>query len=256
MLDPQRGSPPPHEWDQKEMSFTEHLRELRQRLVISLVAVLVIALVMFVPAHAIIPWMTHLYFPHTELHIFAPQDAIVTEFKFSLYAAIVLGLPVVLSQIWLFIVPAFHPKTRRKIYGFIIPSFVLALAGIAFAHFFVMPAVVKGLDISTAGLATETFGLEQTMNFVLILLLAFALIFQLPVVLVMLARIGLINVAMLQKYRRYALMGSLLLGGLGAPDASPITMLLLAGPMYVLYEASVIVIRIFEKSWQRQALES
>jgi sec-independent protein translocase protein TatC len=236
------------------MSFTEHLRELRQRLVISLVAVLVIALAMFVPAHTIIPWMIKLYFGKIELHIFAPQDAIVTEFKFSLYAAIVLGLPVVVSQIWLFIVPAFHPKTRRQVYSFVLPSLILGLCGVAFAHFFVMPAVVRGLVISTGDIAVPTYGLEQTMNFVLILLLAFALIFQLPVVLIMLARIGLINVAMLQKYRRYALMGALLLGGVGAPDASPITMLLLAAPMYVLYEASVLIIRVLEKSWQRQAL--
>ncbi len=236
------------------MSFTEHLRELRQRLIISLVAVLVIALAMFVPAHTIIPWMIKLYFKNVELHIFAPQDAIVTEFKFSLFAAIVLGLPIVLTQIWLFIVPAFNPKTRRMVYAFVAPSLVLAFAGIAFGHYFVMPAVVRGLQISTGDIATPTYGLESTMNFVLVLLLAFALIFQLPVVLVMLARIGLINVAMLTKYRRYALMGALLLGGLGAPDASPFTMLLLAGPMYVLYEASVLVIRLFEKTWQRQAL--
>jgi sec-independent protein translocase protein TatC len=86
------------------------------------------------------------------------------------------------------------------------------------------------------------------------LLLAFAVIFQTPVVMVLLARIGLINVPLLRKYRRYAAMGIMLLSGIAAPDASPITMLMLATPMYVLYEASIWIILILEKSWKKESL--
>jgi sec-independent protein translocase protein TatC len=91
------------------------------------------------------------------------------------------------------------------------------------------------------------------MNLILILLLAFALVFQTPVVMVLLARIGLINVGMLRKYRRYAAFGILCAGGILAPDASPTTMLLIAAPMYVLYEISIWVIVLLEKSWKREA---
>ncbi|GAC1628695.1 MAG: hypothetical protein NVS4B5_19840 [Vulcanimicrobiaceae bacterium] len=84
-------------------------------------------------------------------------------------------------------------------------------------------------------------------------LTAFALVFQTPMIMVALARIGLVNVAFLRKNRRYALMGILLAGGFLAPDASPVTMLLISGPMYVLYEASIWIIVLLEKSWRRDA---
>jgi sec-independent protein translocase protein TatC len=247
---------PGPEWDQKEMSFTEHLRELRNRLVIALSTVGVLALVLFWPSQYVIPWLTHLYFPHTTLHAFGPADVIITEFKFSLYGAIVLGLPVILFQIWMFIVPAFHPRTRNLVYAYVAPSLLLGLAGIAFAHFLVLPRVTRALLAITDQVAEPTYGIESTMNLILILLLAFAVIFQTPVVMVLLARIGLINVPLLRTYRRYAAMGILLLGGLAAPDASPITMLMLAAPMYVLYEASIWIILVLERSWRKEALSA
>jgi len=177
---------------------------------------------------------------------------IFTEFKFSLYGAIVFGLPVIIYQIWMFIVPAFHPKTRRIVYAYTAPSLLLAAAGIAFCHFFIIKRVLTALLGITSAVADETFGVEATMNLILLTFLAFAIVFQTPMVMVALARIGLVNVPMLRKYRRYAGMGILLVGGIAAPDASPITMLLIAVPMYVLYESSIWIILVLEKSWNRE----
>ena len=241
------------DWDQKEMPFTEHLRELRNRLVICLAVVGGFAAVLFWPSQYVIPWLTHMYFPNIRLHAFGPAEVIIVEFKFSIYGAIVLGLPVILYQIWMFIVPAFHPRTRRMVYAYVAPSLILGLCGLAFAHFLVIPRVTAALLMITNQVAEETFGIESTMNLILILLLAFALVFQTPVVMVLLARIGLINVTMLRKYRRYAAFGILCAGGILAPDASPTTMFLIAAPMYVLYEISIWVIVLLEKSWKREA---
>lgn len=238
------------EWDQKEMPFTEHLRELRNRLLIGLTTVGVLAIALFWPSAFIIGKLKSTYLPSVELNAFSPTDVIFTEFRFSIYGAIVLGLPVILYQIWMFVVPAFHPRTRNIVYAYTLPSLLLALSGMAFCHFFIIRRVLDALLAMTAGIAKSTFGIDATLNLILLLFLAFALIFQTPVVMVALARIGLINVAMLRKYRRVAAMGILLLGGLAAPDASPVTMLLLAVPMYTLYELSILVIVLFEKSWQ------
>ncbi len=234
------------------MPFTEHLRELRQRLIVTLGTVGVLAIGLFAPSPYIITWLKNLYLPKIELNAFSPTDVIFTEFKFSIYGAIVLGMPIILYQLWMFIVPAFHPRTRRVVYAYVAPSLLLGAAGILFCHYFIMPKVLSALLGVTQTLAKATFGIEATLNLILLLLLAFALVFQTPVVMVALARIGLINVGMLRKYRRYAGMGILLLGGLGAPDASPTTMLLLAVPMYVLYEVSIWVIVLLEKSWRKQ----
>jgi sec-independent protein translocase protein TatC len=244
------------EWDQKEMTFTEHLWELRQRLIISCGTVGVLALVLFWPSQFIIPWLTQLYFPHTILHAFGPADVIFVEFKFSIFGAIVIGLPVLVYQIWMFIVPAFHPKTRKVVYAYTLPSLFLAAAGIAFCHFFVIGRVVWALLAITSQVATATFGIESTLNLILLLFLGFALIFQTPMVMIALARIGLVNSKMLRQYRRYAIMLILLAGGLLAPDASPVTMMLLATPMYVLFESSIWIIVVLEKSWHREALSS
>ncbi len=239
------------------MPFTEHLRELRQRLIVSLATIGVLSLGLFWPSQFVITWLKNEYLgPHIQLHAFAPTDVIFTEFKFSIYGAIVLGLPVIVYQIWMFIVPAFHPRTRRIVYAYTAPSIFLAAAGIAFCHFFIIGRVLTALLGITSAVAEETFGVESTLNIILLTFLAFAIVFQTPMIMVALARIGLVNVAMLRKYRRYAGMGILLLGGLAAPDASPVTMLLIAVPMYVLYEASIWIILLLEKSWHRETSEA
>jgi len=241
------------EWDQKEMPFTEHLRELRQRLFICVGTILGIGVLALWPAQQLIPIIARTYFHGITLNAFGPADAIWAIFKFAIYIAIVIGLPVILYQTWMFVVPAIHPKTRKAVYIYVAPSIVLAAAGIAFAHFVVIKRVIGGLLFITSTIAQTTFGIESTINLVLLLFLAFALIFQTPVIMVLLARIGLINSGMLRSNRKYIGFGMMVVGAILAPDGSPITMTLLAGPMYVLFESSIWIIVLLEKSWKRSA---
>ena len=251
--EPER-EPGAEDWDQKEMPFTEHLRELRNRLFVCLVTIVGLAVVLLWPAQQAIKPLTRLYFgDKIVLHAFGPADAVWAIFKMALYAAIVLGLPVILYQAWMFVVPAIHPKTRQAVYSYVAPSFVLSLAGIAFAHFLVLPRVVGALDKITSSIAVPTFGIESTLNLVLLLLLAFALVFQTPVVMLLGARIGLINSGLLRKYRKYIGFGMLVAGAILAPDGSPVTMTLIAAPMYVLFEVSIWLIVFMEKRWKREA---
>ena len=240
-------------WDQKEMPFTEHLRELRSRLLIAIATVGAIAVLLFWPSQFIIKWMMEAYFHGIALHAFGPADVIFTEFKLSIVGGIVLGLPVLLQQLWLFVVPAIHPRTRRMVYAFVVPSLLLALAGLAFAHFIVIPRVVAALLHITDAVATPTFGIASTLNFVIILLALFAIIFQTPIVLIGLARLGIVNAALLMRYRRHAIFAFFVAGGIAAPDGNPMTMALLAIPMYVLYELSIWAIVPLERAWRRSA---
>lgn len=238
-------------WDQKEMPLTEHLRELRNRLLIVLVTVGLIAVVAFLPSQYAIPYMVHLYFPpDIQLHAFGPADVIAVEFKFSLLVGVVVGLPVLLYQFWMFVVPAVHPRARRAVYAYVAPSFLLALAGIAFCHFLILPHVVKALLLMTAHVAVATFGIAQTLGLILVMLLIFALIFQLPMVAVVLARLDLIDAPKMRTYRRYVFMAFMIAGGIAAPDGNPMTMALIALPMYLLYEGSIIVVGLLERSWK------
>jgi sec-independent protein translocase protein TatC len=241
------------DWDQKEMPFTEHLRELRNRLFVCVITIAGFAVAMLPVANWAIPRLVKVYFGNIQLHAFGPADAVWAIFKFALYGAIVLGLPVILYQLWMFVVPAIHPKTRRAVYSYVLPSLLLALTGIAFAHFLVIPRVVFGLDFITREIAVPTYGIESTLNLVLLLLLAFAIVFQTPVVMLLLARIGIINSRMLRKYRKYIGFGMLVAGAVLAPDGSPVTMCLIAGPMFVLFEASIWLIVWLERSWRHEA---
>jgi sec-independent protein translocase protein TatC len=241
------------DWDQKEMPFTEHLRELRNRLFICVVTVLGLTVLLLWPAQLAIPRLAHLYFGNVQLHAFGPADAVWAIFKCAIYGAIVLGLPVILYQVWMFVVPAVHPRTRKAVYSYIAPSFLLALAGIAFAHFLVLPRVVGALEGITATIAVATYGIESTLNLILLLFLAFAIVFQTPVVMLLCARIGLVNSTLLRKYRKYIGFGMLVAGAVLAPDGSPVTMTLIAAPMYVLFEISIWLIVFMEKRWKREA---
>ncbi|MBV8333222.1 MAG: twin-arginine translocase subunit TatC [Candidatus Eremiobacteraeota bacterium] len=217
---------------------------------ISIATVGAIAVLLFWPSHAVIVWMAQEYFKGTELHAFGPADVIFTEFKFSIVGGIVLGLPILLQQLWLFVVPAIHPRTRRMVYAFVAPSLLLALAGLAFAHFVVIPRVVAALLAITNAVATPTFGVASTLSFIIILFALFAIIFQTPVVLVGLARLGIVSARSLMRYRRHAIFGMFVAGGIAAPDGNPLTMALLALPMYVLYELSIWVIVLLERTWR------
>jgi sec-independent protein translocase protein TatC len=239
------------EWDQKEMPFTEHLRELRQRLMVCVGTVLGIAVLALWPAQQLIPIITRTYFHGITLNAFGPADAVWAIFKFAIYIAIVIGLPVLLYQTWMFVVPAIHPKTRRHVYRYVWPSIFLAAGGVAFAHYLVMPRVIGALLAITSTVATPVFGIEATINLVLLLFLAFALIFQTPVVMILLARIGLINAAQLRKHRKYIGFGMFVVAALLAPDGSPLTMMLLGSPMYVLFESSIWIILFLERRWKR-----
>ncbi len=237
-------------WDQKEMPITEHLRELRNRLLIAFATVGVIAVLLFWPSQFVIQWMMREYFGGLKLHAFGPADVILTELKFSVVGGIVIGLPVLLQQLWLFVVPAIAPRARRMVYAFIVPSLLLAALGLAFAHFIVIPRVVTALLHITDAVATPTFGIASTLSFVIVLLALFAIIFQTPVVLVGLARLGIVSSAWLARYRRHAIFAFFIAGGFAAPDGNPLTMALLAVPMYLLYEASIWIIRPLERRWR------
>lgn len=251
-----RDLPGEADWDQKEMPFTEHLRELRTRLLVSFATVGGIAVLLFLPSKDVILWMVHTYFAGIQLHAFGPADVIFTEFKFSVIGGIVVGLPMLLYQTWMFVVPAIHPRTRRMVYSFIVPSMLLAFAGLAFAHFLVIPHVVRALLSITDAVATPTFGVAATINFVLILLAIFAIVFQMPVVLVGLARLGIVGSASLRRYRRHAFLGFFIAGGVAAPDGNPMTMALIAVPMYALYEISIWIIIPLERSWNARSLST
>jgi sec-independent protein translocase protein TatC len=241
------GAPPPLHppSDDVEMTFTEHLAELRTRLLISIAAVGTAALIAFPLMPVLLTFVERYFLPGITLHVFSPAETIRVYIKLSLLLGIIVAMPVVLFEAYAFVAPAIDRRLRRRIPWYALPSLLMSAAGIAFCGFVVLPFVLTALARlnQSAGLET-TYQLEPTVGFITILLGIFAIMFQLPIVMAILASVGIVSAKMLTDKWRHATLIIFVAAGIAAPDGNPMTMALLALPLLVLYLLSIAVVRI------------
>jgi sec-independent protein translocase protein TatC len=242
---PAAGPPPPRpRSDDVEMTFTEHLAELRSRLLVALSAVGIISLVAFPLMSTVLVLVEHYFLPGIQLHVFSPAETIRVYIKLSIVLGIVVGMPVVLYEAYAFVAPALDKRVRSRIVWYALPSFAMSAAGMAFCGFVVLPFVLRALErINDSAGLVSTYQLEPTIGFITLLLGIFAVMFQLPIVLSILASVGLVNARMLSEKWRHATLGIFILAGIAAPDGNPMTMALLALPLLALYLLSIAVVR-------------
>jgi len=221
-----------------------HIRTVKQRLIIIGATMLVALLVSFTFSGEMVAWLNR---PFPNLLVFyGPTEALFASIKVSLLAAIIASLPVIFYQCWKFIEPALLPKEQR--WGF--PLFALAgglfALGLTFCNLLILPLVINffvsfGMDHDVTPLLSVGTYIDFNVKFLLI----FGCAFELPLVLSILARVGVVSAQMLAKYRKYAIMAALILSAIVTPDATLVTMLLMAVPLMVLYEIGIIGARIF-----------
>jgi sec-independent protein translocase protein TatC len=221
-----------------------HITALKRRLLTIAVTVTGAFALTFAYSGNLIEWFKR---PFTDdLIFYGPTEALFASIKVSLLAGIVLSLPVILYQFWKFIEPALLPREQR----WAIPLFCLAAAffalGLTFCNLVILPLVIKffvsfGMDRAlTPQLAVGTY-----VDFNVKFLLIFGFAFELPLVLTLLARAGIVSAAMLSLYRRHAIMTAVILSAVITPDATLFTMLLMAVPLIVLYEVGIVGARLF-----------
>ncbi len=231
--------------DDVEMTFTEHLAELRRRLLVSILAVGVVAIAAFPAMGVILRFVEHAFLRGITLHVFSPAETIRVDLKLSLLVGVVVAFPIVLYELYAFIAPALDRRIRSRIVWYALPSFVMSALGLAFCGFVVLPFVMHALlrFNESAGLI-GTYQLEPTIGFITLLLGIFAIMFQLPIVLAILASVGLVNARMLTRAWRHATIIIVIAAAIAAPDGNPLTMGLLALPLLTLYALSVFVVRL------------
>ncbi|MEC4673571.1 MAG: twin-arginine translocase subunit TatC [Nitrospirota bacterium] len=218
--------------------LTQHIGNLKRRLIIICATIMVAFVIAFSFSAALIDWFKRPF--ADDLLFYGPAEALFASIKISFLAAIVASLPVILHQIWKFIQPALLPKEQN--WG--IPLFMLASAcfalGLVFCNLVILPLVIDffvsfGLDRELKPeLAVGTY-----VDFNVKFLLAFGFAFELPLVLTMLARVGLVTSDLFATYRRHAAMVALIVSAIITPDATLFTMLLMAIPLIVLYEIGI-----------------
>jgi sec-independent protein translocase protein TatC len=242
-----------------EMPFFDHLEELRWRIIYALLALVAATGFGFwlEMRFNLLAYLKRPLDPHIggeQLIALAITDPFMIRFKLALTLGIVFAAPIIVYQIWAFLAPALTKREKRTILPALYMGVVLFCAGVAMAYFYVLPLAAQFL----AGFQTDALRMSLTaqayFGFVIRLLLAFGLVFQLPVVILILATLGLTSSAFLSKQRRvaYAIMT------IGAALITPgdvTSTILMMGPLWVLYELSIGLTRIVERGRARRAAQ-
>jgi sec-independent protein translocase protein TatC len=230
--------------------FTAHLKELRDRLVVSIAGLGIAFIITYSFKEKIFHFLMLPFIkvmPAGSSFIFTSiTEAFITYFKISLVAALFLAAPLILYEVWMFVAPGLYEKEKKYIAPFIIFGSFFFIGGALFCYYVTMP-VVYHFFVSYAGtMIIPMPSLKEYMNLTLKMLIIFGFIFEMPLVAYYLSRAGIINYRGLAKKRRYAILGIVVLSAIITPPEVS-SQLLMALPMYGLFELSVVIARVFGK---------
>jgi len=233
------------------MSFLDHLDELRRRIIYSLVAILVglgIALFFITPLFKFIFEPMQAMLPAGQTMIYTdPSEAFFLQIKIALMAGLLLASPVVASQIWLFVAPGLYVHEKKLAVPFVLMSSFFFVAGAAFAHYLIFPLVWKFFVGFTNDFLTFMPRVEPAFSMYLRLILALGVTFQLPTVVLFLARLGLITPRFMVRHFKYAVLIIVVASAVLSPDGGGVGMLAMGGPVVILYIFSIGLAWIFGK---------
>jgi sec-independent protein translocase protein TatC len=239
------ASPDPDAGIDLEQGLFSHLLELRSRLLKATLSVFVVLV-------ALVPFANRLYSALAAplvarlpqgAHLIATEVAspFITPLKLAAYTALFICMPVILYQLWAFVSPGLYKKEKRLAKPLLIAAMVLFYLGCAFAYFLVLPAAFRFLTAVTPDGVEMMTDITHYLDFVMLMFFAFGLCFEVPVAVVVLAAVGVVDVAKLRRSRRYAIVGAFAVAALITPPDIT-SMIMLAIPMCLLYELGVLAV--------------
>ena len=241
----------PEEPAEGRMTFLEHLDELRKRITHAVVALLVGFLVAFAFIEQVFGFV---YFhlakdiPDGNLIYTEPAEAFFLYIKIAALTGVLISSPYIMWQVWLFIAPGLYQKEKRLAIPFVIASSSLFIGGAAFAHYFVFPAAWKFF----AGFSNDFLQfmprVEPVFSLYVKLVLSLGLVFQLPVLMFVLARLGIVTASFLMRNFKYAVLIIFVAAAVITPDGNPVVQVMVGAPMVGLYLLGTLVAWIFGKS--------
>ena len=222
------------------MSIIAHLTELRKRLIRSLIAIGVGSCIAYYFIEDIMHLLTG---PAGKLYYMQPAEAFFTYIKVAIFVGFLIALPIVLYQIWRFVLPALIGMERYLLSVIVPVSLILFLAGIAFSFFLVLPAAVKFLVGFSTQELQPMFSIKQYFDFVIAFLLPFGFIFELPLAIILLAKVGIVSSKFLAKQQRIVIFLTFVIGAVISPTPDIFSQCMIAIPMILLYEIGYIIVR-------------
>lgn len=235
------------------MSLVEHLTELRTRIIRVLIAVILTLIIGFIFAQQIL-----LYLKHSSTasditwHVFSPMDSLRIYMLIAFAVSLTLTLPFILYQIWAFVKKGLTKEEQVATLRYIPYTFLCFMIGLAFGYFIVFPMCIKFTLSVTENLGlTQTYGVAQYFSFMLNIIIPLSLAFELPIVVMFLTKLKLLNPKLLHKVRRYAYLILIITASLISPP-DLISHLMVAIPLFALYEISILLSRIVYNGQQRE----
>ena len=247
--------------EEKKMSFLDHVQELRKRILWSLLAVIIF----FIPAYffseqifdfLMQPIIKNL--PEGSSLIFTrPAEGFITYLKVSFFAAVVLAIPFILYQSWIFLAPALYKEEKQIIIPFIFFGTFFFIAGAAFCYYIASPPAFKFLLGEYSSEYVKAFpSIREALSFSMSLIIGFGIIFEFPLIVFVLSRIGIVNSKFLREKRKYAILIGAVVAAVLTPTTDAISMLFMFIPLLVFYELGILVAWVFGKKKEEEASET
>ncbi len=239
-----------------EMPFLDHLEELRWRLIKALVSVVFFTIIVFYFSDPILDIMLKPAL-HTDaqvnLQVLKVQAIFIIKLEIALIVGIVFSIPVILYQLWAFVAPGLHKNERRFIWPIIAGAFVSFIGGAAFAYFLIIPYALDFFLGLAPATVQNNIAVDFYFGFLIRIMVVFGIVFQMPVISVILSKLGLITPTFLKKYRRHAIVIFFVAAAILTPP-DPTTQIMLAIPMLLLYEVTIWLSYIFYKKRPKEEL--
>ena len=233
------------------MGFLDHLEELRKRILKCLIFILLFSIGTYFFSDRVIDFVAR---PVDRLYFLDPTEAFAVRIKISIILGIILSVPVLFYHLWQFIVPGLFEREIKMVVPVVIFSTLFFLIGASFCFFLVLPLGIKFL----LGFGTEKLypmiKIGSYISFVAYMTLAFGLVFELPIVSYFLGKVGLVTSKTLAKGRRYAVVAILIVAAALTPSPDVFSQVMLAGPLYFLYEVSILIVKSTQKKKEANAL--
>ena len=234
---------PPTEKEEKEMTFLEHLEELRWRIIYALIGLGVGSLICWIFVDFLVDDVLLLPARRVgvQLQNLKPFGQLMLYFEVAMVGGLIISLPNVFYQLWKFISPALKKTERRYISAIVGFSTLCFLLGIVFAYFVMLPYSLKFAAQFGSANIKNVFAIDEYMTIILSIMLGAGLVFELPMVSFFLTKLGILTPQFMRKYRRHAIVGIFIAAAFLSPGTDPISMIILAVPLLLLYEISIII---------------
>jgi sec-independent protein translocase protein TatC len=231
----------------RAMTLFDHLEEFRNRVFIAVAAWVLASGVMFAFRFEILDWLQRPLPDAMTLTYFTILEPFVASMQIATFFGLVVASPVLVAQVWGFIAPGLYPEERRYAVPFILMTALSFAAGVAFSYYVVLPTTIPILLSFLGDAAQGLLSIGRYIGNVLMLLAVFGVMFELPVLAFLLARLGLVRYELLQRTRRHALVILLVLAAAMSPSGDPFNFALVAITLVVLYELSIVVVRVSQR---------